>query len=181
MSFVIGVKHDSRCPGQCSCKEVSGLGLSIWSAAQYNDYDTIVRRITKDTSLLNKTDSFGYSALHLAAQNDNIKIVQYLLSKRAQVDGSPTSGCGATPLHRAAYAGHVKICTLLLDAGANINATDSSFRDLRTPLHKAASTGHIELYDLLISRGADINIKDAHNEKASEILGKVLTEKEKII
>lgn len=49
---------------------------------------------------------------------------------------------GATPLLRASYAGSYDSCEALLKAGANVNMSDSSFRDGRTPLHKAASNGH---------------------------------------
>jgi len=170
MSFTAGIRHgDSSCLNSCPCKNIS-FGLSIWSAAQYNDLNTIVNKLKKDRSSVNKVDAYGYTPLHFAAQHNNLHIVQYLLSNGAYCDGTKTGSCGATPLHRSAYFGHGTVCKVLLDAGADVNAADTSFRDLRTPLHKAASRGHLHVFALLLRRGANREALDSSGFTPIELL-----------
>lgn len=109
----------------------------------------------------------GYSPLHYAAQNNNIKIVELLLASSADVD---LNTCGATPLHRAAYTGSIECCQLLLAGKAFPNAIDTSFGDCQTPLHKAMARGHMAIAQLLLSYGADSTILDARGKLPTELL-----------
>lgn len=163
--------------------DVPRVWYSIWTAAEYGD-EACVRAHVKRGMDPNAVDH-GYTALHLAAQHNHFRIVEFLLASGA----SPDPGTPCTPLHRAAYAGALESVRLLIEAGASLAAVDSSFGDLRTPLHKArsvdvalllvdgsdleacdkdgatplhvaAETGNLDVIDLLMERGACVEVVD---------------------
>jgi hypothetical protein len=152
--------------GDCPCKAVRG-STSIWTAAETNDFTTVCAKIASNPGLISKLDAYGYSPLHYAAQQNNVEIVEYLLSKGADPDATQ---CGATALHRAAYAGSFESCELLLKAGANVNAIDTSYKDMRTPLHKASSVGNEKVIEILLKYGADASIQDSSGKYPADLL-----------
>lgn len=121
--------------------------VSIWTAAQFGDKSRIVEIGSRNPSSLAKFDSYGYTALHYASQNNFIDIVRYLLSQGVPVDANR---CGATPLHRAAYAGRLEICKVLISHAADIFAIDTSIKPNIIPYQKAKQQGHTEVMDLLL-------------------------------
>ena len=58
----------------------------------------------------------------------------------------------------------------LLSAGAQPQATDASFLDMKTPLHKAASQGHRDVCIALLEAGADSNASDAAGNSPLDLL-----------
>ena len=74
------------------------MASSIFTASEQNDMNLVMSRLNSDVNLVHKRDSFGYTALHFAAQHNNVKIVELLIEKEADVNAND---CGATPLHRA--------------------------------------------------------------------------------
>lgn len=72
-----------------------------------------------------------HTALHLAAQTNNITMVQYLLT-RSYVYSSPKDKNGWTPLHYAANLNnnnsHLGTIKLLLEKGANVHAKNNEGR-----------------------------------------------------
>lgn len=154
--------------GDCPCKlQISTV--SIWTAAETNDFETVRRRIDMNSTLSSKFDPYGYTALHYAAQQNHVKIVEFLISRGCPPDAN---SCGATPLHRAAYSGSLHSCELLLEAGADPNAADSSYRDLGSPLHKAYSIASLPIVTLLLAHGADPTRQDASGKTPQELLKK---------
>ena len=122
----------------CVCKYIT-TNLSTFTAAQYGVLSAHHISTNASTRL-----SSGYTALHYAAQNNNLESTKALLSKdNTRVDGfsKANGGCGATPLHRASFSGACSCMELLVKNGANLYAQDESFGDLMTPLHKAVSGG----------------------------------------
>ena len=94
-------------------------------------------------------------AIHLAADNGYVEIIDYLLqldSKLLEVKDKD----GDTPLSRAAYNGQDMVVKDLLEKGANIEAP--GYRD-RTPLLRSAANGHLTTVKLLLSHGAIITAK----------------------
>lgn len=59
------------------------------------------------------------TALILASQGDNARVIELLLSKGANVDAS--NGYGNTALHEATRHGHVDVVEVLLSGGASVN------------------------------------------------------------
>ncbi len=110
-----------------------------------------------------------YSALHVAAQQGSLDIVQLLHSYSAELSTSSISG--PHPLHEAAANGHsgelyymylyvANTCTIdileyLLSAGCPVNqlAGDSE----ATPLHYAVAGGHMICVQVLMDYNASIN------------------------
>jgi ankyrin repeat protein len=92
------------------------------------------------------------SVLHLAVVLRNIKAVQYLIEKGAEVD-IRTGMYNRTPLHIAIYRGENQIAEFLIASGADINAIDEGCDGNRTPLDFALETGS-DIQHLLIQNGA---------------------------
>lgn len=160
------MNSNSHRSGDCPCKLMTSSS-SIWTAAETNDYNTVCSRINSNSALTSKFDAYGYTALHYAAQHNHVKIVIFLLSKGCPPDAS---SCGATPLHRASYSGSLESCELLLKAGADVNAIDSSYRDMGSPLHKAYSVANVPTVALLLTYGANPLQLDASGKTPVQLL-----------
>ncbi|MCZ0933449.1 MAG: ankyrin repeat domain-containing protein [Oligoflexia bacterium] len=89
----------------------------------------------------------GFTPLHLASNEGNLKIVALLLENGADVNAG--KGTIGVPLRYASMS--LKISKALIDAGADVNSKDSSGY---TPLHQV---GTIKVAELLLKHGANIN------------------------
>ena len=98
------------------------------------------------------------SALHFFSVENELEIVRWLLSHRANPDGI---GEDDSPLHGAARLGHAAVCRDLLEAGADPNRIDSLEE---TALHKASAGGYTEVIELLLDSGADPSIAEMCGE-----------------
>jgi cytohesin len=91
----------------------------------------------------------GYSALHHAATNGALPLIDRLLAGGASA--GQQNGIGYAPLHAACDASQAGAVRLLLAAGADPNAADNyGF----TPLHGAAIQGSTECVEALLAAGA---------------------------
>ncbi|XP_012271624.1 ankyrin repeat domain-containing protein 27-like isoform X2 [Orussus abietinus] len=99
------------------------------------------QRVTGDPQLglptVHWRDDKGLTALHLACFYGHAVLVDFLLSKEANVNDIDADG--ATPLHCAASSGHQNALLLLLQANADPTIADTRGN---TPLHLAADHGH---------------------------------------
>jgi cytohesin len=92
----------------------------------------------------------GYSALHHAATNGALPLIEKLVAGGASA-GQP-NGIGYAPLHPASDPAQAGAVRRLLAAGADPNAADDyGF----TPLHGAAVQGSTECVEALLAAGAD--------------------------
>ena len=105
----------------------------------------------------NQTNSYGFTALSVAAGRGDEKMTQLLLQSGADANrrSSPTN---ETPLHRAAQWGNRPTIRLLLAAGAHVDDTDASGW---TPLFMATLTGKLDGIEELLAAGANINARSA--------------------
>lgn len=128
--------------------------------------------------LANGSASAGEYDLHQAVLDNDLQLVQRLLSKGKAIDviGSRKYGYGSA-LHLAVREGHVDIAQVLIDRGAQVDVLDP---DDFTPLHNAAWNGNLEMTELLLAAGADINastydgdtpLKLAQNNDQAQIAG----------
>lgn len=101
---------------------------------------------------------FLLAPLHLAAADDQLALLELLLSYGAKVESritcqdSPPQPC-QTPLHFAVNYGHISAAKVLLKGGADVNKT---YHDGMTPLHLAAQMGYLDMASFLLLHGADI-------------------------
>ncbi|KAK4694486.1 hypothetical protein P7C71_g3110, partial [Lecanoromycetidae sp. Uapishka_2] len=103
------------------------------------------------------TNHRGKTALHLAAENDQVSLVKLLLEHGAAPQ--VRSDGGWTALHNAADKGHLGVVSLLLQGNTDVNTTTSSGM---TALHWAARNGHTAVVKLLLEvEGIKRNSKDS--------------------
>ncbi|XP_022246027.1 leucine-rich repeat serine/threonine-protein kinase 1-like [Limulus polyphemus] len=102
-------------------------GQLLHQAALWGNSDLLEDLLHGDqVQHLNATDTFGRTALHAAATNENETCARILL----QAGANPNIACGAkhhskTPLHVAAENGHISIVKLLMEYQADLVAKDS--------------------------------------------------------
>jgi len=97
---------------------------SIFQAAIDNNVGKIEGFSKSPDFNVNATDNYGYSALHYASRNGNLKAAKCLVKLGANVN-LPTTGLQATALHRAVTANKLEMVEYLLTVGANPDLVDS--------------------------------------------------------
>lgn len=107
----------------------------------------------------NARDTYGNTALHIAAFRGDLLSVSALVDAGADVHARDR--LGETALHKVAVGNHASVVAALLTAGADIEAKDV---EGGTPLHQAASTGSGDVITALLSAGAN---KDEHSNEPS--------------
>jgi ankyrin repeat protein len=94
----------------------------------------------------------GTTALHWAARNNDVELVDRLLRAGARPDA--VNRYGITPIALACESGSAPIVERLLEAGVSANATGP---DGETALHTCARAGQAASAKLLIARGASVD------------------------
>ena len=123
--------------------------------------DTIaVNNLIKEGVNPNFQDEDGFSPLHRAIENNNLNLVNALLSykdidKEIKLPNETTASNGwylggNTPLLYASYIGNPQIVSALLEANCNIRARDDI--DGATVIHIAAGNGNNEVINLLLNK-----------------------------
>lgn len=137
------------------------LAGDILRAAERGELDSVKILLESDPQLLNITDQGGYTPLHKAAYNGHPEMVDYLISKGA--DLNVQSNSGSTPLHGAAFYGHPDAVRVLIEKGAEVDIKNlGGF----TPFLSACAGGRVESASLLLEHGADINALTADSSSA---------------
>ncbi len=95
------------------------------------------------------------TALHRAAEEGSVKVVEALLKKIVSINSEDATKM--TPLHLAVKSEELSKVKALLDKNCLVDPLNE---DKKTPLHLAALYGLEEIYNELIKRGADETIKD---------------------
>jgi len=108
---------------------------------------------------VNLSNNDKKSPLHLAAEKNNLPLVQKLLNAGAKVNHQSLDG--STALYIASSLGYTNIVKSLLDAKADVNRTNS--RGL-TPLFIACVKNAKEIAALLLNSGANPNISDTKKQ-----------------
>ena len=142
--------------------------LSAWSlAAAPGDLrliDAVKKSDTKAVRALlaqhvnvNASEADGSTALHWAAQRDNLEIADLLIAAGADVKAA--TRYNITPLSLACTNGNAALIEHLLKAGADPNSTSE---EGQTALMTAALTGKVDAVKLLLGRGANVNAREPY-------------------
>ncbi|MBR2963975.1 MAG: ankyrin repeat domain-containing protein [Lentisphaeria bacterium] len=99
----------------------------------------------------------GMTALHFAAQNGDIAILQYLVDHGADIKAQDTIHSRAV-LHFAAENGNLECVKYLAEHGADLLDKDAYGA---TALHYAAGKNHLDVIKYLVSKKMDYTAKDA--------------------
>lgn len=159
---------------------------ALWLASSYGLEHTVSHLLVSQKQSVNRTTSWGDTALHRAAVCENVGILELLLSNGADINAKDHAG--NTSLHLTSipwssffssdYPGlrgpqtwsrkeqkvkwfymSLKVAYSLLDHGADVNAVNLQGR---TALHLSISKGQTSLTRLLLARGADVTLKDQY-------------------
>ncbi|HSU88745.1 MAG TPA: ankyrin repeat domain-containing protein [Terriglobia bacterium] len=131
-----------------------GADLRLVQAVKNNDAKTARTLITQHVDV-NSTDADGSTALHWAAQRDNVELVDALLT--AGADARAATRYNVMPLYFACLNGNATIIERLLKAGADPNSTAE---EGQTALMTAALNGNVSAIKVLLAHKADVNAKE---------------------
>lgn len=107
--------------------------------------------------------------LYAVDRSKNIEIVEFLISKGANVNAADSDG--KTALHLAASRGDKKLVELLIGKGADVNAKDkygwtALMNIAKAYINSSHKEDYQEIIDLLISKGANIDDVDKYGNTA---------------
>ena len=141
--------------------------LTVFEAAAVGELAQVRAHVERDPSLVSAYSADGFFPLGLAAFFRRPEVVEYLISKGADVRAVAKNPMQVTALHSAvADGGDPRIAKALVAAGADVNAKQ---RHGWTPLHGAAHSGDRELVELLLARGADPEVKHQEGKTALDL------------
>lgn len=154
---------------------------SFFDAVEKDDRKKI-KKYLKSGINVNAVTEDNLTALHFAIGHGNIELMQFLVSKGADVDFSYANGfypleyavvcrqkkalmylleqtCSleTSALHYAAALGEIELLELLMQAGVEVNRRDQIGR---TALHEAANCNCLNVMCLLIQSGAELDCMD---------------------
>lgn len=163
-----------------SCSNNSGS--KIRDAAEEGNID-LVKNLLENGADINWKDQYEGTALHRAVFKENLQMVEFLISKGANVDEKIEPGAitvfkktadedkgkfstienahGATPLHIAVDRNNLEIVTILLEHGASVNEyltigyDFSKRKNLKNALDIARTNKNKEIENLLLQKGAN--------------------------
>jgi len=134
----------------------------VADAAQQGNLDA-VRRLIQLKADVNGAQGDGSTALHWAAQKDDVELAKLLLASGANVKATTRLGA-ATPLFMACHNGNAPMIELLIKSGSDPNSVDEHGT---TPLMMAAAAGNPDAVKVLIAHGADVNAREGvHGQTA---------------
>jgi len=87
-------------------------GIELCEAAGEGDLRTVRKLIHKKSVAVDSTDESNWTALHVAAFNGQVEIINFLMANGADVNVQDNSG--ATPWHLAVLSGSSEACEALL-------------------------------------------------------------------
>ena len=126
--------------------------------------ELLAKIIVLNSSLINYKDEQGQTALHYAADEGNLKIVEIIIKSNADLNSR--SNIKRTPLHISCNHGYFDISKLLIENGALINVQDN---ERNTPIHLCVLANHIELLKYLLERCPQADVKNIYNKTPLEL------------
>jgi len=148
--------------GKSQALAVADTLADVIDAASKGDVDTIRRLVLEKAVDVNQGDYDRRTALHLAASEGLLPVVEYLVDE-AHAGVNPVDRWGGTPLDDAVRSKHKDVATYLTAKGgytAQKLLTEAESKDQSLNLIDAASQGNLVAVRVLIAQGADVNQGD---------------------
>jgi ankyrin repeat protein len=139
-----------------------GAELNVFEACVVGDLPRVRILIEQQPNLVNTYAPDGFQPLGLAAFFGQTEVVEFLLSRGADVNSPSHNAMRVMPLHSAIANKHTVIARFLLDHGADVTTPQA---DDFTPLHEAAQNGMLDVTQWLLDRGAPVNPRLKSNSK----------------
>jgi ankyrin repeat protein len=125
-----------------------------WAVSK--SHHNIVRLLLDESANMSATlDRTGQTAIHLAARDSDVGMIQLLLDRGADIEAK--DGAGISALQFASYSGKLGIVKCLLENGADVHVCAS---DGSTPLQIASLQGHKDVVTELLSQGVGVDIAE---------------------
>ena len=112
----------------------------------------------------NYKDENGFTALHYACDEGNLKIVEVLIE--AKYDPNIKNNYKQTPLHLSANRGYFDISKKLIESGAILNTYDS---EKNSPLHYVCKNNYIELLKYFLSKSPQVEEKNIYGKTPKDL------------
>ena len=140
----------------------------FFEGCRQGDVDKIASLLRSDASLISCEDENGSLGLHVAAYNDRVAALDYLLSHGANDPAvlNKQDGMGRTAVYWAAEVCTKGILNQLIAAKANVNLGDHTFM---TPLMTASYNGKADCARALLLAQADINATNSSGRTALQL------------
>ena len=159
--------------------EVTCVSPQLHEAIRNNETDFIEKLFRyKFVKNVNATDNLGFTALHIAVLEKNLKVIKILIKHGAKVnvssdeetllpeigslidrDSAKRTYYNLTPLHIAALSGSKDIVRKLIKYGANVNNEKNDHR-IR-PLQCAVESGSVEILSIMLKNGGEFGQKSS--------------------
>mmetsp|Transcript_41217 Transcript_41217/g.94805 ORF Transcript_41217/g.94805 Transcript_41217/m.94805 type:complete len:275 (+) Transcript_41217:71-895(+) len=143
--------------------------VALLEAVQNGDHDQC-QALLQNGAKPAVTDTWGCSALHIAASCNAVGIASLLIENGADIEA--LDAIDETPLHYAARRGCEAVAALLADSGANLTSQNM---EGRTPLHLAGMSSHEGLCRFLLDKNATLG--DIEDSELPETLIALLAER----
>jgi len=134
--------------------------VDVFEAARSGNIPQLKAMFALDADTINKENHSGHTPLIIAAYNNQLQAVNFLLENGADVSSQFDQG---SALHGAAFKGYLEVVKVLVNYKAKVNEKDSNGT---TPLIYATLFSHNEIAKLLVEKGGDPTIKDNTGQSA---------------
>lgn len=134
-------------------------------AAGNGDADAVRSFIDRYPACVDLLSKWGMCALVDAAWNGEVKIVEFLLSRGANID--IVNNDGHTPLMAAAIGGEASVARLLLERGARADLHDKRGRTARMLAEEWHNAAVLDMIDTYVTV-SEANAKAAAHAKVIE-------------
>ena len=126
---------------------------SFFSSCDYGDIETVTQGLNEGISI-NEIDEKGFSALCYAARDGNDELLEFLISRGANVNLAVKH----PPLHLASNNNHRSSVKLLIDGGVNLYQLDEYGY---TAFETALEEGYYDVCDLFIEFGYNLSFENS--------------------
>lgn len=121
-------------------------------------YLSLLSSVLKKININYKDDS-GWSFIHYASYEGNLKIVEILIELNANVNAKTVNL--KTPILLSCEKGYFDITRILIENGGILSSLDN---EKNTAVHLCCLNGHVELLKYLLEKNPDADCKNIYNK-----------------